>query len=41
MRGRGVIMPDWILFLLGLGVGIGLTAIAACIAMNIKENNKK
>lgn len=27
-------MPNWVIFILGLGLGIGLACLGACIAIN-------
>ena len=34
-------MPNWLVFILGLGTGIGLISLLCCVIMNIKEGKKK
>ena len=34
-------MPNWLIFIMGICLGAGVTCLLACIALNIKEVNKK
>lgn len=33
-------MPNWLIFIMGICVGAGITCFLACIALNIKEDKK-